>query len=45
MTNINIHDIGKRFPGEARAASMLLVTPQLMRPEDLLEIEIIAAGQ
>jgi 2-iminobutanoate/2-iminopropanoate deaminase len=32
-----------RFLGEARPASMLLVIPQLVRPEFLVEIEIIAA--
>jgi 2-iminobutanoate/2-iminopropanoate deaminase len=32
-----------RFLGEARPASMLLVVPQLVRPEFLLEIEVIAA--
>jgi enamine deaminase RidA (YjgF/YER057c/UK114 family) len=32
-----------RFLGEVRPASMLLVIPQLVRPEFLVEIEIIAA--
>jgi enamine deaminase RidA (YjgF/YER057c/UK114 family) len=32
-----------RFLGEARPASMLLVIPQLVRPELLVEVEIIAA--
>lgn len=32
-----------RFLGSARPASMLLVIPQLVRPEFLLEVEIIAA--
>ena len=32
-----------RFLGEASPASMLLVVPQLVRPEFLVEIEIIAA--
>jgi 2-iminobutanoate/2-iminopropanoate deaminase len=32
-----------RFLGEARPASMLLVVPQLVRPEFLVEVEIIAA--
>jgi 2-iminobutanoate/2-iminopropanoate deaminase len=32
-----------RFLGEARPASMLLVIPQLVRPEFLVEVEIIAA--
>jgi 2-iminobutanoate/2-iminopropanoate deaminase len=32
-----------RFLGNARPASMLLVIPQLVRPEFLVEIEIIAA--
>jgi 2-iminobutanoate/2-iminopropanoate deaminase len=42
----DISDYGKvrsRFLGEVRPASMLLVVPQLVRPEFLLEIEIIAA--
>jgi hypothetical protein len=29
--------------GEARPASMLLVIPQLVRPEFLVEIEVVAA--
>jgi len=32
-----------RFLGDARPASMLLIVPQLVRPEFLLEIEIVAA--
>jgi 2-iminobutanoate/2-iminopropanoate deaminase len=32
-----------RFLGEATPASMLLVVPQLVRPEFLVEVEIIAA--
>lgn len=32
-----------RFVGDARPASMLLVIPQLVRPEFLIEVEIIAA--
>jgi enamine deaminase RidA (YjgF/YER057c/UK114 family) len=32
-----------RFLGETRPASMLLVIPQLVRPEFLVEVEIIAA--
>ena len=32
-----------RFLGDARPASMLLLTPALVRPEFLLEIEAIAA--
>jgi enamine deaminase RidA (YjgF/YER057c/UK114 family) len=32
-----------RFLGEARPASMFLLTPALVRPEFLLEIEAIAA--
>jgi 2-iminobutanoate/2-iminopropanoate deaminase len=32
-----------RFLGEATPASMLLVIPQLVRPEFLVEVEIIAA--
>lgn len=37
--------VRKRFLGEARPASMLLVIPQLVRREFLVEIEIIAAGE
>jgi hypothetical protein len=33
----------RRFLGEARPSSMLLVVPDLVRPEFLLEIEVIAA--
>jgi 2-iminobutanoate/2-iminopropanoate deaminase len=32
-----------RFVGDARPASMLLVKPQLVRPEFLIEVEVIAA--
>jgi len=32
-----------RFLGDARPASMLLVVPELVRPEFLLEVEAIAA--
>jgi 2-iminobutanoate/2-iminopropanoate deaminase len=32
-----------RFLGRARPASMLLVIPQLVRPEFLVEVEVIAA--
>jgi len=32
-----------RFLGQARPASMLLVVPQLVRPEFLVEVEVIAA--
>jgi 2-iminobutanoate/2-iminopropanoate deaminase len=32
-----------RFLGDARPAAMLLVIPQLFRPEFLVEVEIIAA--
>jgi 2-iminobutanoate/2-iminopropanoate deaminase len=32
-----------RFLGEVRPASMLLVIPQLVRPEFLVEVEIVAA--
>ena len=32
-----------RFLGDVRPASMLLVIPQLVRPEFLVEVEIIAA--
>jgi 2-iminobutanoate/2-iminopropanoate deaminase len=32
-----------RFLGHARPASMLLVIPQLVRPEFLVEVEVIAA--
>jgi 2-iminobutanoate/2-iminopropanoate deaminase len=32
-----------RFVGDARPASMLLVVPQLVRPEFLIEVEVIAA--
>jgi enamine deaminase RidA (YjgF/YER057c/UK114 family) len=32
-----------QFLGDARPASMLLVVPELVRPEFLLEVEVIAA--
>jgi 2-iminobutanoate/2-iminopropanoate deaminase len=32
-----------RFLGQSRPASMLLVIPQLVRPEFLVEVEVIAA--
>jgi hypothetical protein len=32
-----------RFLGELRPASMLLIIPQLFKPEFLVELEIIAA--
>jgi enamine deaminase RidA (YjgF/YER057c/UK114 family) len=35
--------VRSRFLGDARPASMLLVIPQLVRPEFLLEIEAFAA--
>lgn len=35
--------VRSRFLGEARPASMLLIVPQLVRPEFLVEIEAIAA--
>ena len=34
-----------RFLGDARPASMLLVVPELVRPEFLLEIEAVAAKE
>jgi 2-iminobutanoate/2-iminopropanoate deaminase len=37
--------VRKRFLGEARPAAMLLVIPQLVRPELLVEIELIAAAR
>jgi enamine deaminase RidA (YjgF/YER057c/UK114 family) len=37
--------VRERFLGEARPASMLLVIPQLVRAEFLIEIEVIAAGE
>jgi len=36
--------VRSRFLGDARPASMLLVIPALVRPEFLVEIEIIAAA-
>jgi 2-iminobutanoate/2-iminopropanoate deaminase len=33
-----------RFLGQSRPASMLLVIPQLVRPEFLVEVEVIAAN-
>jgi 2-iminobutanoate/2-iminopropanoate deaminase len=35
--------VRSRFLGPARPASMLLIVPELVRPEFLLEIEIVAA--
>jgi 2-iminobutanoate/2-iminopropanoate deaminase len=35
--------VRSRFIGDARPASMLLITPALVRPEILVEIEVIAA--
>jgi enamine deaminase RidA (YjgF/YER057c/UK114 family) len=35
--------VRSRFLGEVRPASMLLVIPQLVWPEILVEVEIIAA--
>jgi 2-iminobutanoate/2-iminopropanoate deaminase len=35
--------VRSRFLGDARPASMLVVIPQLVRPEFLIEIEIVAA--
>jgi enamine deaminase RidA (YjgF/YER057c/UK114 family) len=35
--------VRSRFLGGARPASMLLVIPQLVRPEFLVEVEIVAA--
>ncbi len=35
--------VRSRFLGDARPASMLLIVPQLVRPEFLLEVEAIAA--
>jgi 2-iminobutanoate/2-iminopropanoate deaminase len=35
--------VRSRFLGDGRPASMLLVIPQLVRPEFLVEIEIVAA--
>ena len=35
--------VRSRFLGDIRPASMLLVIPQLVRPEFLVEVEIIAA--
>ena len=36
-------EVRKRFLGDARPASMLLIVPALVRPEFLLEIEAYAA--
>jgi enamine deaminase RidA (YjgF/YER057c/UK114 family) len=36
-------EVRRRFLGEARPASMLLVVPALVRPEFLVEIEAYAA--
>jgi 2-iminobutanoate/2-iminopropanoate deaminase len=35
--------VRSRFLGDARPASMLLVVPQLVKPEYLLEVEAVAA--
>jgi 2-iminobutanoate/2-iminopropanoate deaminase len=35
--------VRKRFLGSARPASMLLVVPALVRPDFLVEVEIVAA--
>ena len=35
--------VRSRFLGSARPASMLLIVPALVRPDFLLEIEIVAA--
>ena len=35
--------VRSRFLGSARPASMLLIVPELVRPEFLLEIEAVAA--
>jgi 2-iminobutanoate/2-iminopropanoate deaminase len=35
--------VRKRFLGDARPASMLLVVPALVRPDFLVEVEIVAA--
>ena len=35
--------VRKRFLGDARPASMLLIVPALVWPEFLLEVEIVAA--
>jgi enamine deaminase RidA (YjgF/YER057c/UK114 family) len=35
--------VRKRFLGTARPASMLMIVPALVRPEFLLEIEVVAA--
>jgi 2-iminobutanoate/2-iminopropanoate deaminase len=35
--------VRSRFLGETRPASMLLIIPQLVRPEFLVEVEIVAA--
>ena len=37
--------VRSRFLGDARPASMLLVVPELVRPEFLLEIEAYAAKE
>ena len=36
--------VRSKFLGDARPASMLLVVPQLVRPEFLVEVEAFAAG-
>ena len=37
--------VRSRFLGDARPASMLLIVPELVKPEFLLEVEAIAAKQ
>jgi enamine deaminase RidA (YjgF/YER057c/UK114 family) len=38
-------EVRARFLGDARPASMLLVVPELVRPDFLLEVEVIAARE
>ena len=38
-------NVRTRFLGDARPASMLLVIPQLVRPDFLVEVEIVAAKE
>ena len=38
-------EVRSRFLGDARPASMLMVVPQLVRPEFLVEVEAIAAKE
>ncbi|HEY1862669.1 MAG TPA: Rid family hydrolase [Roseiarcus sp.] len=37
--------VRNRFLGDARPASMLLVIPELVRPEFLVEVEVMAAAR